>query len=403
MPWWWHYIYCVLWIVLGLHSSKWKLHLKDTSYLGKCRMEIGKIFAGQYAIFWLFTPLGYLVHYSDTSLHMITRSISTTLQVMLMIGAFMATSYFFKEKLLKYTFISMAINYTVIIILALVLCGAKDFVTYGLFPFTDAANAYSATLKSSRILEVHDVTFAAGFFFLYAVIWRKRLRDKNSLLLGSAVLMYLGWKRSEILVCFLLIIAAQFIRTKSKNSIRFWNYIYTAAVVGASFIWIWIIGSGFYNVLIEQYGITFNSREKMYAYMSQLFLFSPFYFGRGMSAGIITNEDLISSGISIIHGHSDTMLAYIDYGFWGMLTWLLYCTWFVTRKLMQKYSTDAAKLWLLFTAYAFVTYLTDNTSTYFAFQTVYMVIMFHVLYAKPGTPVYERPEIHTFGIEMVET
>lgn len=114
--------------------------------------------------------------------------------------------------------------------------------------------------------------------------------------------------------------------------------------------------------------------------MAQFFSLSPFYIGRGMAAAIRLNMIGIAGGVWMNLGHSEILLNYIDYGFWGFTLWVVYCCYFITRFLYKKYGNHVAKMWMICTSYAFITYIADNTAGYFAFQTTYMVIVFHMLY-----------------------
>lgn len=386
-PWWFKYIHCVIWIFIYFYMTRVKLYDQKHYYLNQCLNTIKKTFLIPYAIFILFSPLGWLLYIDSTQINMITRAISSIIQFSLIVFSVVATAYIFKERLLKYTFQAIVINYTIIIIIAICKCGITDFIETGLVPFGSAANRLTDDLMSVKILEVHDVTFAAGFFFVYFLVWFKKIgKHKGLYLFLSIALLYLGYKRIELVALALIVCFALFINTKSKRSIKFWNVVYSAGILTVMYIFLWLIDSGLLLTISEQYGINFMHREKTYAYMSQFFSLSPFYIGRGMAAAIRLNLQGIANGVFMVQGHSDIMLNYIDYGFWGFTLWILYCCYIVTKRMQLKYGNDIAKIWMLFTAYAFITYMTDNTAGYFAFQISYMVIIFHVIYTRKKMP-----------------
>lgn len=380
-PWWFHYLHTLFWIFLYLYKHNWRfraLSQSYQSYLGKCQYVVWKIFMIPYLICWLFTPLGYFAYMEETTFRMLTRSVSITLQMTLIYLSVLATANFFKEKLLKYTFISMVINYALVFFITLAWYGVTDFLSYGLTPWKEFG--YYPILHSSYALEVHDLTFAAGLFFIYVIVYYNQITHRIVWFLCCLFIIYFGYKRLEVLMCLLLPLLNWLININGRKSLRFWNYVYSIGILSICGFWIWSIDSHFLMDLLPSYGISLMSRDTVYLYMSRFFKLSPRYIGRGMSAGIKINEKAVANGISIILGHSDILFRYIDLGFWGFGMWVLFSTWSVTRMLYRQYGNDSAKLWIILTVYAFSTYLTDNTLNYFVFQTSYAVIMFHSIY-----------------------
>ncbi len=380
-PWWFKYSHCLLWICIYLYMSNYRVYGSKSNKVNQCILSIQKIFLTPYMLFILFTPLGWLVYIDSLQLNMITRMVSSVIQFLLIAFSVMATASIFREHLIKYTFYAMIINYMVVIMTAILKCGIVDFIQTGLVPFGHAATRLTDELLSVKILEVHDITFAAGFFFIYFCVQYKNIGKHRLLYLFlSILLIYLGYKRIELAALALTIVFARFINTKKKVNIKYWSVVFTIGVLAVMYVFIWIIGSGALKELVDNNGLTLMHREKTYVYMAQFFELSPSYIGRGMAAAIRLNLAGIASGHWMIMGHSDILFSYIDYGFWGFTIWVIYCCYFATKLLLKKFGTNAAKIWMVFTAYAFITYLSDNTAWYYAFQISYMVIMFHVLY-----------------------
>lgn len=386
-PWWLKYIHCVIWISLFLYQVDGRLHRGKDHALALSLATIKKIFLTPYVIFLSLAPVGWLFYIKSTRLNMVTRAVSSVLQFSLVVFSVIATAYIFRERLLKYTFHAMILNYSIIIIVAICKCGIIDFIQTGLVPFGSAAERVTDGLMSVKVLEVHDLTFAAGFFFIYFFVEYKKIKShRTSYLLLSVLLLYLGYKRIELgalaaVVCFALLIDV-----RRKRSIRIWNMVYTVGVLAVMYLFLWVIGSGLLKELVETYGINLMYREKTYIYMSRFFFMSPSYIGRGMAAAIRLNLAGIADGVWMVMGHSEILFNYIDHGFWGFTVWIIYCCYIVTRQLQKRFGNNPAKIWMLFTSYAFMTYMTDNTAGYFAFQTAYMVVLFHVLYTAKKVP-----------------
>lgn len=383
LPWYFTYIHCVIWIglffVLTVQNG---FHKKDVRLIYAMN-TVKRLFFMPYLIFVFFTMIGWIYYRNSVQTNMVTRTISSYIQFALLLCSVLATAYFFREKLLKYTFIAMLINYFSIMLLALFKYGISDFISTGLLPFSDAAKTYKPNGTSANMLEVHDVTFAAGFYLIYFLLWggsEKRQKEKNILL--SVFLIYIGYKRIELAALALLAIFTLFIKKKSKRSISFWIVIYTGILLTVLYLFLWVIDTGVLEQLAEKFGINFMGRLDTYAYMAQYCEFSPLYMGRGMAAAIRYNLNAIEEGIRLVQGHSDILFNYIDFGFWGFTSWVLYCGYFAARRILKRHGTECAKLWILFTTYAFITYLTDNTSFYFCFQTSYIALVFHAIYTK---------------------
>lgn len=390
-PWWFKYIHCVIWISIFLYKVDGRLYKRGDYVLTLSLATIKRIFLTPYLVFFALAPVGWLSYIESTRFNMITRAVSSTLQFSLIVFSVTATAYIFRERLLKYTFHAMVLNYSIIIIIAIYKCGIIDFIQTGLVPFGTAATRLTDDLLSARILEVHDLTFAAGFFFIYFLVWYKKIKShRMSYLLLSVMLLYLGYKRIELGALAVIVCFAIMIDVRRKRSIRVWNMVYSVSILLVMYLFLWVIDSGLLKELVDGYGINLMHREKTYIYMSRFFSMSPSYIGRGMAAAIRLNLAGIAEGVWMVMGHSEILFNYIDHGFWGFTFWIIYCCYIVTRQLQKKFGNDAAKIWMLFTAYAFITYMTDNTAGYFAFQISYMVVLFHVLYTAKKNPTIKH-------------
>ncbi len=233
-------------------------------------------------------------------------------------------------------------------------------------------------LNVTAYLEIHDVTFTFGLFLIYFLLFDKgKSRNKNIII--CSIFIYLGLKRIQ-LVALLLIIAMSFIiKGKSKRSIKFWTVLYTLSSLVILLSFIWVIDNNIIATLASAYNINFMGRLRVYKNMAEYFSFSPSFLGRGMSFSRIIGEQLIERHILNFTGHSDVLINYIDYGFWGFIFWILHLCYFSTMHINKRYGADSAKIWIFFGVYSLITYLTDNTLTYFGFQSVYMIVILHML------------------------
>ena len=68
--------------------------------------------------------------------------------------------------------------------------------------------------------------------------------------------------------------------------------------------------------------------------------------------------------------HNDLLKMYIECGFWGYVIWLILTLIYVPEKIKNKLGVRSATIYLALNIFAFITYLTDNTESYFVFQTI---------------------------------
>ena len=72
--------------------------------------------------------------------------------------------------------------------------------------------------------------------------------------------------------------------------------------------------------------------------------------------------------------HSDTLKKYIELGFIGFIAWIIYVIKIKTIKFKNEFSDKVAAIYLMFTVYSFVLYLTDNVFEYYIFTLIYVII-----------------------------
>lgn len=383
-PWWWSSIHCTIWIVIGMFVYVRRNRAQRSKELRESILMICYAFGTPYFIFWIFTIIGWMASmFSGTfEIRFATRAISTTIQYILMLLSVASTAYIFRKKLLHYTFTAAVLNYTVVIIVAILKYGIGDFFRIGIIPFGEIASSWTPSkLNIAAYLEVHDVTFALAFFLLYFLYnFNEQKRQRIISIVFCIAFIYLGFKRIQLAALLLIVLMAIFVSQKSKKNMHYWINLFTVVMLLVSLSYVWLIDSDILAKLSENYGINFMGRLKVYAEMSKYFDFTLSLWGGGMSYGRKIGERLVENGVISFTGHSDILLSFMDYGFVGFFLWLFFICHTVPQKMNKSIEPKVARMWLFFTLYAIITYLTDNTSYYFAFQTSYMVVMFHVVY-----------------------
>lgn len=214
-------------------------------------------------------------------------------------------------------------------------------------------------------MEVHDLTFAFGIFFLYYYFYCEKGKKRNYYIAISAVMIFWGLKRIEIAALLICILFAHFVLNKYRLELS--NAIMSIFIMVASYIYIMCIHTSFITDIAQKYNIDFMGRLGTYFYIASTYSeFSPSFMGHGVGFideiidQLIFREFKIGYAV-IIPLHSDTLRMYIGLGFIGFGCWIIYQT-FIRPKLMKKvFQKTTVYLYLLITLYLFILYLTDNT------------------------------------------
>ena len=375
MPWWFSSLHCAIWIVLGLILSAGKS--KKRIITGKSEKSIIFLFATPYIFFWLFTIIAWIANkYIEPNT--VSRAISLTLQYLLMIFYVITLTRLFGVKLIKYTFDAAVLNNIIVILFAILRWGIKDFITVGLIPFSEYASSWTLdNLNISAYLEVHDITFAFGFFLIYYFLFYEGKNKKKNIII-CCIFIYLGLKRIQLAALFLVIGLSVLITGKTKRGSKFWASVVTIGSLLVTNLFVWLIDTNIISTLASSYGINFMGRLRVYFNLSKYFDYGPQYLGHGMAYGRIEATNLVSQNILNFTGHSDVLMNYIDYGFWEFQLWIFFICFICSKHIIKNYGSKETRIWMLSIVYSLITYLTDNTVMYFCFQTVFMIIVHHM-------------------------
>ena len=378
MPWWYSSLHCFIWIAIGLLCLN---RIGIRKKLNDSEKSIVFLFGTPFIFYWTSTVVAWAIN-SYIEPNTISRSISITIQYMLILFYVLVVARLFKDKLIKYTFQAAVLNNIIVILFAIARWGIKDFVTVGLFPTSEYASSWTLdNLNVSAYLEVHDITFAFGFFLIYFFLFYEG-KDRVKNIIICSIFIYLGLKRIQLAALFLVIGLSILIKGKSKRGIRYWSVFVTIASLTVLLFYIWLIDSNLIAQIANSYNINFRGRLRVYYNLGKYFTFGPGYFGHGMSYGRIVASNLVEQKVLNFTGHSDVLMNYIDYGFWEFIIWIVFMCFTCTKYINKMYGSSPSRMWLLFVVYALITYLTDNTSMYFCFQSIFMIIMYNMFVKK---------------------
>lgn len=322
---------------------------------------------------WFNIPLVLILFYSimvwlinSTSLIFISRGISTIVFKFIAVNAGILTVFLFRNKTINLIFSSCALVFVISFIIGIIHDGQNLINSIGnLF---NTVNLYGI----ENYFELHELVFIVGLIIIYLIFTNYSYSNKKQMLIGSFLIFILGFKRISFIA---VIIALLFSITLNKQKFYFKKTIITMAGVSLVFapvLYIYLIKNGYLDYITQSQNINSMGRNIIWDYFSRFYEFSFTFIGKGI--GFVTRQfdfttvnDLYNM-ISVKALHNDFLKLYIEYGFLGFTLWLVYWVIAMPKIIIKKFDINTAAFFLIVVGYSFVTYFTDNTEDYFAFQ-----------------------------------
>lgn len=332
-------------------------------------MMVPYVIIGTYTIgIWIFSGNVVLGNY--------TRLCSTLLYLVLSWLYACAGIYFFGKKGIDYLFWAGGCSYTLGSIACLLFTQGGS----GLLQYLKGL-AMGVDTSANYIMEVHDLTFAMGLFFIYYCFFEDKSESKHrQKVILSMVYIVLGLKRIEILA---LVVAVGFyyVLLKWGKKIRFRAYFCATVFTIISLGFVFIINTNIISKFVLAYGISrAEGRIGYYLYANKFYSFDVTYLGKGWTWFSRYYQGLYNSGFRIDgHGiaaslHSDILTMFIEIGFPLFIFWIFYMFAHRSVKFSRCYSIQVGESTLLTTIFMFILYLTDNTLTYVDTQMLFCMV-----------------------------
>ena len=216
------------------------------------------------------------------SFEYIVKGVSKISYQLLNIAIVLAAVYMFEEKAAKCTFIGIAAANFVIILLGAAttgIGGAINDMIANITSFGDNDVINNSTFI--RAIEIHDITFTMGVFFIYFIFFCPREKHRF-LYAGIAMfLFFAGLKRIAFLSLGLGILFALACKVFSAKNQRRLLMFTAFFIVALCWFYIFIIQRGIFTQFLLDHDIELNGREKIYDYISNFYEVSPTYRGKG--------------------------------------------------------------------------------------------------------------------------
>lgn len=371
LPYFLKYIICILWILYGLYHAIRTHKIKKILVQYLIILLIPFIFIIIQVIFiWNLGDVS-----STVTPDYYTRLYSNVLTNVITIIAVISSIYIFKEKALNLSFLALVLSTLLNTILVIQEYGINEFIKFLLTAWNVTSFEYGTIQHHiSFAMEVHDVTFAFGFFFIYFVLYNKeKIQNKRLLLILSILGMYLGYKRIQIIAIVIALITSIILISRNNENKRIFYkmLIITFIMLIISFSYAIILKYNLLDILASKFNLDTMGRDNQYSYLVNLYEIKPFFSGTGYS---YVNKLLSITRGAMNTSHTDIVRMYCELGFIGFIIWIIYYN-FITPLLLSKISNiESGKLFFLFSVYLFITYITDNTLTLFTTQYIYYLI-----------------------------
>jgi hypothetical protein len=274
--------------------------------------------------------------------------------------------YLLEDRAANYLFFSMCATNTAIILLELPKYGIRESIASVIKCIITFGEAEGFV----RALEIHDITFLFGQFFIYYVMFAPRTSKKEKRMRRCGVFfslffILLGWKRTVLLAVVLVCIYVKLLLMLRKPG----NFVLATGVGIALFFWVYLYltRSGILVEFLESHGVDMMGRDVLWSLPNEYYELSPFWKGLGFEA--VTDlvnkwyqEGLINRPYPL---HNDILKIFIELGAPGFTLWegihyILYPAYW-----MRRHDTETGMLYMALLSYMTVTYLTDNTAFYF--------------------------------------
>lgn len=289
--------------------------------------------------------------------------------------------YMFGERAIYTTFYGLVLANAAMLLINVGIYGPSESLNSVIAMFQGAESQSGF----ARAMEIHDITFAFGFFIIYFLFFADHGRERVFDLILALFFFVLGWKRIAFAALPIAIFFAVIMgRMRPKTRARFMKFIAWVFVL-FSFAYVVITKTGLFNTITTYYNIDTMGRNEVYGYIDQYYDISLGFIGYGFEYTTVLLERVMQANpeahIGVVALHNNILTIYIELGFIGFWAWMLYTWIFQLRWMLEHWGERVAMLFFLCETYIFVTYTTDNTLYYYytsmALRLLPMAYSFH--------------------------
>lgn len=298
----------------------------------------------------------------------IIKGIFENIYVLLAVMVAASCRYLFREKSVLYCCYAMSIA-NMMIIIPVFLENPSDFISELINLVMTFGDDTGPLMKS---IEIHDLTFAFGLIFLYALI-RRGLTGRIRILILSGIFSITGLKRIAVAGIVLGYVIYEILLHVKKY--KKYVYLLCGAIIAATFLYLCAVHYGLYDYL-EQIGLNTKGRNLIYGHINTLFYIGPGFLGNGLGFSSKSWNLPFYSKLFQDAYHNEFLKMYVEMGFWGYFAWIFFHLPFRIWYFIRQRGQSCGLMYLATAIYCYITYATDNTYYYYYLNFAVFLIVF---------------------------
>ena len=294
------------------------------------------------------------------------RSISLAVQEATIVLFSIVLFYRFKKDLIVMLTDAVIISYLISVFNGIKNVGISGFITY-------ISNLTGNETYLNRWFEIHVIGLSIGILILYEIAFNEKKSYLKTILM--VCILIVCWKRIAIIGLIASLVLWSITKTRYLLMPKIILQVVLCCIVFFCFIYIMLISSGKLYYYAAMIGLDFSNRKYLYDFIAKFYSWSVTFCGHGLGftgkyLQSITHTRIGNSIMNMQAIHSDVLKTYIDLGFVGSLAWFGWYIWRIPQKMYMIGGDRAKYVYCLTTFYAYITYITDNTSTYYTFRVL---------------------------------
>lgn len=299
------------------------------------------------------------------SVFFIMRGATKFMYQFLVLLIIFAGVYMFGERAVYATLYGLVAAETAMVLINLRLYGIADSVNsvVAMFKGADAQTGFA------KAMEIHDITFAFGFFVLYFLFFAKHDRERIIDLFLAIFFFVLGWKRIALAALPVSILFAVMMGRMRPRTRKRFMWICAWLFVILSFMYVVATKIGLFEMVMNQLNIDTMGRNEVYGFIEKYYDIGLGFLGYGFEYTTVILQQIQQTNpelkIGVLALHNNILTVYIELGFLGFWAWIVYTWVFQLRWMYTHWGEKVAMLFFLSELYIFITYTTDNTLYYY--------------------------------------
>ncbi len=364
--------------------------------------------AGRFAGVYAFVLVGIIVWsiflwiINLETVDFILRGATKFMYQFLVLLIMFAGGYLFGERAIYTTFYGLALANTAMLLINMGTYGPVESVNSVITMVTGGEQAGFA-----RAMEIHDITFAFGFFVIYFLFFAQHNKERIFDILIALFYFVLGWKRIAMFSLPAAVLMALMLgRMKSKHRIPLMKTIAWGFVI-FSFVYVTATRMGWFELITNHFGIDTMGRNEVYSYIEKYYKISIGFIGYGFEYTTVILQQVAQANpdahIGVVALHNNILTVYIELGFIGFWAWLLYTWIFQLNWMLTHWGEKVAMLFFLCELYIFITYMTDNTLYYYYSSLVLRLLpMGYAFHKKTAQDIRLWPWVRAKEIKNIQ-